>query len=445
MTTAAGRMHPGSGKRRSGDPEPIEAEYEPLDDTSVRPARGAPRPMRSRNVTLAQVIIASSIAAALGAIVAIAVNNAGSGAPTGTLAREIDILREAQADFSARADQAVADVVALRASLDAQRDRLDRRDITDVQLRQDLAALTSQLSAISGASAGAAPDGAAPASSPLGVLLARINKLERIVADDRTAPRTTREVQRAIASLSDQVAALDRANTTLVTAFDQRQAALVALETGMQTLASDLDLVRAGQPAPRRGAVMVASVLAPDAMQSVFAATTRAQTIRALASLEAAARESTPFADAYDTLAGLLPGDASLVSIATIADTGAPALAQLRHDFDRAAIRARKLAERESDDGWNWMRQAFAGVVEFDPSQLVARNGETIRTARRQLDLGDVRGAIAAITTLPVNSNAAYESWLTRASARAQLDEALRDLNSRLLGAAGASAPPGQG
>ena len=106
-----------------------------------------------------------------------------------------------------------------------------------------------------GASDGAAPGDSAAAKSPLGVLLGRINRLEGIVTEDKTAPETTREVQRAIADLANQVAALDLANTTLVTAFDRREAALAALETGMQTMATDISASNTSTPtraAPRR-------------------------------------------------------------------------------------------------------------------------------------------------------------------------------------------------
>lgn len=417
------------------EPEPIEAEFEPLEGAEVRPPRGAPRPRRSRTVTFAHLFAASIAAAGLGAIVAVAVGNASSGAPTGTLAREIDLLRRDLADLRDRAEQATGDVIGLRSRFDAQSDRLNRVDGAAVQLRTDIAALTSQISALSGAGAGDAPDGALPATSPLGVLLARINRLEGIVAEDRYAPETTREVQRAIRDLSDQVASLDRANTTLVAAFDQRQAALVALEDGLRAL-GDAPIVAAS--APPRTTSSVASeapVAVTPASQPVIAAADRSRTIRALAALEAAARSDRPFAAEHRALATFLPGNASLSRIATAADNGVPTMAQLRTDFDSAANRARKLSEQDSDDGWNWLRQSFAGVVEFGPSQLVTRNAETIRTARRQLDIGDLEGAAAAVAALSGKAAEAYTVWRKKALERANLESALRSLNDLLLGA----------
>ena len=248
------------------EPEPIDAEFEPASGPEPKRARRTGgRPLRSRSATLQETLIGSMLAAVFGAVVAIIVSNASSNAPTGTLAREIDNLERAQSELAERANQAAADVVSLRARLDAQGERLDQQNATEALLRTDLVALTNQLSAISGASDGAAPGDSAAAKSPLGVLLGRINRLEGIVTEDKTAPETTREVQRAIADLANHVAALDLANNTLVTAFDRREAALAALETGMQTMATDISAMRGGKPLPARptGVAEVAAAPAP--------------------------------------------------------------------------------------------------------------------------------------------------------------------------------------
>jgi hypothetical protein len=417
------------------EPEPIDAEFEPAHGPEpARPRRTGPRPMRSRSATRPELLIASVVAAVLGATVAIVVSNASSGAPTGTLAREIDNLVRSQDDLTARAEQAAADVVSLRSRLDAQGERLDQQDLIEAALRTDLVALTSQLSAISGASDGSAPAGTDAAKSPLGVLLGRINRLEGIVADDKTAPETTREVQRAIADLSAQVAALDQANTTLVTAFDRREAALAALEAGMQTMSSDLVALRGGRPpAPRAAGV---ALTAAEPVAPVLSATARSQEIRALSALEAAARGDRPFSREHQALTVLLPDDPALSEMAEAARRGVPTLAQLRADFAAAADEAHRAATNESDDGWNWLRQAFTGVVAFDPPPLVTSNADTVRNARRQLEIGDVRGALEAVTGVKGRAEGAFRSWRVDAIKRAELDERVRTLNARLLGTA---------
>ena len=423
------------------EPEPIDAEFEPASGPEPKRARRTGgRPLRSRSATLQETLIGSMLAAVFGAVVAIIVSNASSNAPTGTLAREIDNLERAQSELAERANQAAADVVSLRARLDAQGERLDQQNATEALLRTDLVALTNQLSAISGASDGAAPGDSAAAKSPLGVLLGRINRLEGIVTEDKTAPETTREVQRAIADLANQVAALDLANTTLVTAFDRREAALAALETGMQTMATDISAMRGGKPLPARptGVAQVAAAPAP-----LLAATARSQAIRALSSLEAAARGNRPFAREHQALAVLLPEEPDLINMADAARAGVPTLSQLRSDFTIAADRALRVATDENDDGWNWLRTAFVGVVEFEANPVVAASRDIIRNARRQLDIGDVQGAAEAIAGVSGNASAAFRTWQAQAQQRAALDMSLKNLNSRLLETAIASGNAG--
>jgi hypothetical protein len=103
-------------------------------------------------------------------------------------------------------------------------------------------------------------------------------------------------------------------------------------------------------------------------------------------------------------------------------------------------------AGEDSDDGWNWMRQAFAGVVTFAPSSLEARTAATLRTARRQLDVGDIRDAVTAVAGLPGRSGADFNVWREKALKRASLDEALETLNARLLAPTASAVPaPGSG
>lgn len=428
------------------EPEPIDAEFEPAENApqvqSPRQAsrRRAPPPLRSRSVSWRHLMTASVLSAVSGATVAIIVSNSSSNAPTGTLAREIDSLTQTLDALEARTRQAGIDVVSLRSRLDTHGDRLNRSDNAEAALRADFSTLSSQVAAISGAGDGALPAGAKPSSTPLGVLLARINKLERIVADATSAPETTREVQRAVADLSLQVSELSLANTTLTSAFDRREAALAALESGMQQIAGQMG----GQPASIRPSSPLASVAAVATPQPVMDATMRAQTIRALSVLEAAAQTDSAFASAHKSLAALVPGDASLNEIAPTAESGVPSLTTLRAMFDSNATRAMRHAGEDSDDGWNWMRQAFAGVVTFAPSSLETQTSGTLRTARRQLDVGDIRDAVTAVSGLPGRSGADFASWREKALKRAALDDALDALNARLLGAAAsAAATPG--
>ena len=427
------------------EPEPIDAEFEPAEDAPAPMSRSqsrrlGPRRMRSRSVTWPHLVTASSLAAVMGATVAIIVSNASSNAPTGTLAREIDELTLAIEALQRGSGQASSDIVAMRARIDAHGDRLREKDVADTSLRTDISALAAQLSALSGVGSGEADESAIVSTTPLGILLARVNRLERIADDATASPETTQDVRRAIADLASQVAELNLANTTLVTAFDQREAALSALETGLNDVAIELAGQRGLSPAAAPRISIAATTIVPEA---VATATTRAQTIRALAVLESAARNGEPFAAEHAALSGLLPGDTALSDIAGFTVSGVPALSKLRADFDTSAGRALRHAEEDSDDGWNWLRQAFAGVVTFEPASSVALAAETIRTARRQLDVGEIRNAVNAVVGLSGRAHDAFATWREKAMQRAMLDDAMKSLNTRLLGAAAATPGPG--
>lgn len=425
------------------EPEPIDAEFEPAEGAPLsrsQSRRVGPRRMRSRSVTWPHLITASSVAAVLGATVAIIVSNASSNAPTGTLAREIDELSLAIQALQRGSAQASADIVAMRARVDAHGDRLREKDVADTTLRTDIGALAAQLSAVSGAGSGAADESAVVSTTPLGILLARVNRLERIADDATASPETTQDVRRAIADLASQVAELNLANTTLVTAFDQREAALSALEAGLKDIAIELAGQRGLSPAAIPSVSVAAAATVPE---TVTTATTRAQTIRALAVLEDAARNGEPFAAEHAALSDLLPGDTALSDIATFTVSGVPALSKLRADFDASAARALRHAEEDSDDGWNWLRQAFAGVVTFEPANSVALASDTIRTARRQLDVGEIRNAMNAVVGLSGRAHDTFATWREKAMQRAMLDDAMKSLNTRLLGAAAATPGPG--
>ena len=262
------------------EPEPIDAEFEPAEDAPAPMSRSqsrrvGPRRMRSRSVTWPHLVTASCLAAVMGATVAIIVSNASSNAPTGTLAREIDELTLAIEALQRGSGQASSDIVAMRARIDAHGDRLREKDVADTSLRTYISALAAQLSAVSGVGTGEADESAIVSTTPLGILLARVNRLERIADDATASPETTQDVRRAIADLASQVAELNLANTTLVTAFDQREAALSALETGLNDVAIELAGQRGLSPAAAPRISIAATTIVPEA---VATATTRAQT-----------------------------------------------------------------------------------------------------------------------------------------------------------------------
>ncbi len=421
-------------KRPADDePEPIDAEFEPASGPEPkRTRRTGGRPLRSRSATIQELVISSALAAVLGGTVAIIASNASSNAPTGTLAREIDSLVRGQGDLVARADQAAADVVALRSRLDAQGERLDQQNATEAALRSDLTradrpAFRHQRRERRRYDCGFL-GGEVPARHP-----AQPHQPAGGDCPRKTRPR--RRPRARCSAPSRTVIASGGARSC-----EQHAGGGVRSPRGRAGCARKRHAIHVGryfrhawrQTLPARPAgVAAVSALPPP---PILAATARSQAIRALSALEAAARSNMPFAREHQALATLLPNEMDLINMADAARTGVPTVAQLRSDFAAAADRSIRVATNKSDDGWNWLRTAFIGVVEFEPSEMVATNSEIIRNARRQLDLGDVSGAIEAVTSVSGDAGAPLRTWRTQALKRAMLDRESQRLERAAAG-----------
>jgi hypothetical protein len=439
-----------SPKSAPGEPEPIEAEFEANADVATeaeakaRQKEPRRRARRSRSVTPAELMLASTAAAVLGAVAAIVVTGANSSSPTGTLAQEIDTLKDVQTSLTARTDQAGADIAMIRSRLDAHDEALAQRLAGEKKAATEAAALTAQLSALIGVGDGQPVPGAVANASPLGALLGRITRLETIVREDADAPATTRQVQRTLGQLAGQVAALDQASRQLAAADNRRQAAMAALESGLARAGGDIDALRAASAVtPAAGnASAAAKAAAPTAANaaaapaagpvSVSAAVSTARALRALTALSAAAQSGGPFVNRHRALAAALPGDRDVLALANISRRGAPSLAALRRSFAAAARRADLMAAADADDGWNWLRAAVSGVVPVDRPGLDAAAATAVAAARRAVDIGDPRAAVDALDSLPPDLLPAFASWRLAALRRAELDERLDLLTARL-------------
>lgn len=421
------------------EPEPIDAEFEPTAESGAEARKRSfgPTPMRSRSIRLPELLIFSGGAAVLGAVMAVVVTNANSGASTGTLAREIDTLNRAQTELSLRADQMSSDVVVLRSRIDSQAEKLTRQDADELALRAEIATVANQVSALSGAGPASGAVATAMASNtPLGVLLSRINRLENVIADDASAPQTTRQLQRAFADVSERVDTLNEANTRLTEALNKRQAALSALETGLKSLSTDMDSIRGRVVADQKlgeglGIVRRSAALSAMTRPPEFAAE-ESKTIRALSSLETAAQRGVPFLPQQQVLASLLPQDSGVADLRELARSGAPTSEALRREFNAAARNAERIAAERTDDGWNWLRSSApdANVRSADDE-----TADLIADARRALDAGDTRGAVEYIDGITGAPAKAFRDWRAEALRRAELDQRLETLNQRLVGA----------
>jgi hypothetical protein len=411
-----------------GEPEPVDAEFEPASSPRRAKRSFAPPPLHSRRVTFTHLTLGCAAAASLGAVMAIVVNGANSGASTGTLAREIDLLTRGQSDLAARADQVSADIVAIRARVTAQTDRLAQQDASDQAIRTELSAVSSQMSALIGAGDGGSPVGATANSTPLGALLARITRIETTLAESQAAPQTTRQMQRAIADLTSQVANLQDANASLSEAFNKRQLAVTALETSLRQIDTEMIALR--------GAARPRSASRPAAVAGVGADIGgKSGTTRALSDLETAAQAGQAFGPQQQALAAMLPQDVDVAALYDVSLQGAPTLDKLRSDLDASARGIEAMAAGDPDDGLNWLRWAIAGKEATPRGDSAGVVAQRLAQARRSLDAGDIRGAIASIDTLTGAPAAAYKIWRDQAERRADLDDRLRMLNQKLVGA----------
>jgi hypothetical protein len=404
--------------------EPIDAEFEPARAGSTRLSD---RPASGRGVSRMEAGAWAAGAVVLGAIAAVLAVNAGVGRPQGAGTEEI-------ATRVASAETAISD---LETRLEAESARLAGTETVAMSARQQVAAINQQLAALVGASPGLGGDG-----PPLGRLIARVEQLEESLAEDASAPRTTRQMQRALRELSDQVAALDEASTDFTTALSRRQAALAAVEEAVEQLTADVDgmearLAETEKLRPELGEVRRSmsdlSTSAETARAPVLAAAAEARLVKALADLTTAAEKGRPFPSQHQTLAKLLPEDADIAALREPARRGAPSLAELRRDLDAPLRSAQTAAAAQTDDGWNWLRGAVSGLVTIRRTGADDRTSTLLRQAEEAIDAGDARAAVTAIDGLEPAPRAALAGWRDKAARRADLDEQIAALNARLL------------
>lgn len=434
------------------DPEPIEAEFEPAG--GARP-EGAPRPQSSdwgrKPVSRLQLATGCGLAILASVLTSVGVMQASNQAGPGTVMREIETLKTEQAGLSTRTAQFSEDIVALRSKVDSQADRLKSGQDADAMIRAELAEISQQLTAVIGADPKEADAAVSAAGNPLGVLLQRIARLESIIQEDASSPQTTRQMQRALRDLSDQVAALDEASTSLTASLNKRQAALAALENGLTALSTDVATLKQRLDQAKNLETQIGAVReSVTALKTetnadrapILAAAAHSRSIRALSALETAAAHGKPFASQHQALMTLMPADPDVQAMKATARKGAPALVDLREEFDVAAKRAEQAAAAEVDDGWNWLRTSVSGVMTLRRTGVDTSASQLIKQAKRSMDIGDVGGALASVDQMTGPSANAFSAWRSKAAVRAELDGQIESLNTRLIAATDAKGGP---
>ena len=156
----------------------------------------------------------------------------------------------------------------------------------------------------------------------------------------------------------------------------------------------------------------------------------------AASALMQAAQGSRPFAPEVKALAELAPG-LDLRALQVDAERGAPSRAALAASFPDYAARAASAARAPGDGAGVLDRVGYAlgrvvalrrvGEVPGDgPDAILAR-------AERQIDDGDIVGALATLEALPAGAKDALGPWRDQAERRAKIDREIAAIRAQAL------------
>lgn len=206
-------------------------------------------------------------------------------------------------------------------------------------------------------------------------------------------------------------------------------------------------LAAAPAPEPAVAPLMVPeeTSLASDAALSQRLDTLEADRVRlasasasalAASALLQAAQGSRPFAPEVKALAAIAPS-LDLRALQADAERGAPSRAALAAEFPDYAARAASAARAPGDGAGVLARigHALSRVVALRRVGEVPGNGPDAILARaeRQIDDGDIVGALATLDALPADAKDALGPWRDRAERRAKIDREIARIRAQAL------------
>ena len=170
----------------------------------------------------------------------------------------------------------------------------------------------------------------------------------------------------------------------------------------------------------------------------------------AAASLSEAASGSRPFPGELESLEASLPSSPDLRALRPLAETGAPTVTALAAEYPDVAARA-AVASRARAQGTGILAriaQAFAAIFTVRRVDKLEGTGVDAILARagRDIDDGDISGALRELAALPPAGQSATADWRARAARRVQIDERVAGIRAaalaQLIGAAAESPAP---
>lgn len=167
------------------------------------------------------------------------------------------------------------------------------------------------------------------------------------------------------------------------------------------------------------------------------------RTARAAASVLAAAvlleatQQSGPFAEELAALRASAPSAPELTALAQLAQAGAPSRAALAESFADYAARAASASRAPGDKAGLSARVAYILSRVVSVRRVAETRGDgpdaILAGAERQLDDGDLDGALRTLDRLAPAAREAMAPWRARAERRAEIDHAAAALRARAL------------
>ncbi|MEO1241314.1 MAG: hypothetical protein AAFX54_05350 [Pseudomonadota bacterium] len=161
----------------------------------------------------------------------------------------------------------------------------------------------------------------------------------------------------------------------------------------------------------------------------------RAAAALALSAVARATDNGEPFADELEVLAGYIPQGREIATLRRYSDTELPTAAQLEEAFLLAARDALAADGRDEAAGMFGKLSARAGnLISIRPAEPTAGDSAqaVISRAESFVDAGDIAAGVAELDALPDAARAGMADWVTLASSRVAVDQAIASLSQRL-------------
>ena len=273
----------------------------------------------------------------------------------------------------------------------------------------------------------------------------RIDALEAILAEERANQANLQArletAEERLETIARNIPGLDGEGRL---SLDQRLALLeqsgTANAQALAALGARLGSVEAATPAdlPQRlqGFALRTDQVAIEARLRQLETVRQAASLLALARLARAAEGAQSFAREFEVIASIAPGDPSVQVLRPLAARGVATKASLIGDFPRAARNAVN-AERAAlingiwDRITNWVAQSIGWRRVGD----IPGQSSEARLARAQVALngGDLEAAIGETGLIVGRAQTAIALWLREARARIAVDNAINDIDQRVM------------